>query len=1054
MSGWRIVFVAGAVGTVGCVGSDLAVCGVDGLICPPGDVCAPAGGRCVSQEQVSACGGRSDQDACSALGFSGTCQAGVCEVASAEPFSLRVSLPGPGSGSVTSQPAGIDCGDTCSANFPVGTQVVLTASPQSASTFAGWSGPCSGLGTCELTISAATTVGAIFLLPPPPTVNDVEPRSGAGAGGAVVITGTGFTGATAITFSGVEQPDFTVVSPTRIETTVPAGARSGTITVTGPGGSGSSQPFTVLLADVVALEGTDAPIGGCSDLVITIAQEQSLPVDVRVEVDPGTGTLHPATPTAGSSSLLHVATSPDGVMYTFHWDSTRDLPHLTTPAKIRVSAVVSNTAGSGGRSILRGVNIANGVEFGPPVQYGADITPEWWELADVNGDGHADVVLGASSPAAVRVLLGDGHGGFLSPMPVAVDALEPAGQVADLNGDGKLDLLVVASGLQSSLWTLFGSGDGTFTAGPKSELNTFNILWLKVVDVDRDGRMDVLFQDDLFGSTLHLARGRGDGTFAAPEAVGPAYFRAMPLFGDVNRDGRVDFVFAGPAEVDTYLGDGTGSFSAPVPSSAPPYPGPVVLADLDGDGKLDLVTVNASSGTLFLGNSDGTFRTGTTFLQWASLSGIAVGDVDLDGKPDFVVVGNAQRLAVLVASPDGALEGTAVLPDSVMPLYKVAITDLDSDGRPDLVLLGNGAVYTMKNITARSCQSSLVARPPTTGGFGSGVVATDLDRDGKLDLVIEYAEKTVAVLLGHGDGTFAPPTTFPASAFTDTTSGEGVRIAVGDMDRDGKPDLVLSTHHDDGGLQSTTGAVSVLFGHADGTFEPPVDVLVDAPAPLVVGNVDGDGDPDIVALGGVSVSLGRGDRTVPPFVVTPAFASCIAAADFDRDGRTDVFCTTTVGTGQLFRGGPSGLTPGGTSAYSDNFSRAVIAADVTGDGRPDLVAAVFDAPAIVVYAKNGDGAFAAPKSYPLIPERESDIAPYYGGLVAGDVNGDGRTDLAIVQDGNLVVLLGNATGFDAPVSYGGGTLAGLAVGDFDGDGRSDLAATDATHRTVVVFLSR
>jgi hypothetical protein len=75
---------------------------------------------------------------------------------------LNVTKAGPGSGTVTSSPAGIDCGATCSASFTSGTTVVLTATPDAGSVFTGWSGDCTGTGTCTLTMSADRNVTATF----------------------------------------------------------------------------------------------------------------------------------------------------------------------------------------------------------------------------------------------------------------------------------------------------------------------------------------------------------------------------------------------------------------------------------------------------------------------------------------------------------------------------------------------------------------------------------------------------------------------------------------------------------------------------------------------------------------------------------------------------------------------------------------------------------------------------------------------------------------------------------------------------------------------------
>src|SRR5581483_9771323 len=94
-------------------------------------------------------------------------------------FTLDVTKSGTGSGTVTSSPAGINCGSTCSYAFPSGTTVTLTAASAVGSVFSGWSGACSGTGSCVVTMNSATSVTASFsLVPETLTVS----RSGTGAG--------------------------------------------------------------------------------------------------------------------------------------------------------------------------------------------------------------------------------------------------------------------------------------------------------------------------------------------------------------------------------------------------------------------------------------------------------------------------------------------------------------------------------------------------------------------------------------------------------------------------------------------------------------------------------------------------------------------------------------------------------------------------------------------------------------------------------------------------------------------------------------------------------
>jgi len=101
---------------------------------------------------------------------------------SAPTFALTVNKNGTGSGTVTSSPTGINCGATCSASFAQGTTVTLTAAPASGSVFAGWSGACTGTGTCTVTMNAAQSVTATFNTAPASTFNLTVNKSGTGSG--------------------------------------------------------------------------------------------------------------------------------------------------------------------------------------------------------------------------------------------------------------------------------------------------------------------------------------------------------------------------------------------------------------------------------------------------------------------------------------------------------------------------------------------------------------------------------------------------------------------------------------------------------------------------------------------------------------------------------------------------------------------------------------------------------------------------------------------------------------------------------------------------------
>jgi hypothetical protein len=107
-------------------------------------------------------------DALSGFATAQPCWWSNCNIGMVSTASLTVSKSGNGVGQVTSNPQGVNCGLDCSEDYPAGTTVTLTATPDSSSTFTGWSGACSGTGTCQVSMSANRTVTASFALPARP----------------------------------------------------------------------------------------------------------------------------------------------------------------------------------------------------------------------------------------------------------------------------------------------------------------------------------------------------------------------------------------------------------------------------------------------------------------------------------------------------------------------------------------------------------------------------------------------------------------------------------------------------------------------------------------------------------------------------------------------------------------------------------------------------------------------------------------------------------------------------------------------------------------------
>jgi hypothetical protein len=647
--------------------------------------------------------------------------------------------------------------------------------------------------------------------------------------------------------------------------------------------------------------------------------------------------------------------------------------------------------------------------------------PHLTALADVDADGDLDIL--STSNSTLTVLVNDGSGGFGTSRYSSLNGAATDLAIGDVDNDGDLDLVLcgLVGGYQG-VGVNLNDGTGSFNGAPLAPFysTTYHVA---LGDVDGDGDLD-LAMDAAYSKQVLLLPNKGNGSFdfSAPLATLALAAPCLAL-ADTDADGDLDLVtYAGVG-----LNDGSGAFPQLVTTTDAGLSSPtwLALADMDADGDLDLLTNDQTSAVRIKLNRPGPPPTLTSLTP---SSGPVSSSVLLTGTnvklttgvtfngvptPSFTVLSPTQVVATV---PFGATTGSVVLQaaggTATAPGPFIVTQPLE-------VAALSPARHTVS--APRPATISVRFSQPVAGASASELRVFGNRQGGRL----------AGTVTGAGTSTLTFTPTTPLAA------GEAVSLII--------PDRLVSTTGSQAVRQVSQFTVAAA-GTGTGLLLPGVGrslAAYDSRYGFAVGDVDGDGDPDVATTTG-KIRYNNGEGAFPDSSFYSLFPGSnprkVALADVDGDGDLDLLSTN----GHLYlNDGRAGLTKQPLLPGLTDDVRDLAVGDLDSDGDLDLLVPNYARDS--VYALFNDGAGHFPVRLGTAVGRRP------AGLALGDVDNDGDLDFVVTSEGVTAtsVSIGLNTGIGSFVvgpatSTGTSGLTQLLLADLDGDHDLDLVTNNGS----------
>lgn len=649
-------------------------------------------------------------------------------------------------------------------------------------------------------------------------------------------------------------------------------------------------------------------------------------------------------------------------------------------------------------------------------------------FADVNSDGHPDVLLTGNSlgPISAVLYLNDGMSNFTaSPLSGISGCRGGDVEFADLNGDGAPDLITMGwNGTYTVRETrvYMNNGIGVFSLLANPTLFNLSNGALALEDVDGDGDLDLMITGD--GQNSQISRlyfNDGNGNFTLQTASPFMAVRHSDVaFADVDGDGDPDLIISGAKQFGSYpftalyLNDGAGNF-----------------------------VVDASSG-----------------LPQIEYSSLSFQDMDGDGDPDLFISGLNASFPYLthIYTNDG--NGNFSLHEDVfIGMYDAenAFADINGDGTLDLIIVGNPH-STRLYVNDGTASFTEVKNTPIAEQESGDVVTADFNGDGFSDVLTAgfnaKKEENVQLYLNDGNGGLVPTNTSSFVGLSDAV------LAADDVDGDGDIDFVIS------GRSNTNQKITTLYindGNAvfNATPAPLENVILGS---LAFQDLNGDSFPELLLTGynnasqrvtRLYINSAGSFSLLPNTPFTPLAFSETAFADVDSDGDIDVLIAGQASNGlvtQLYlNDGNVGFSTDNQNTFPGISPNNLIFVDLNGNGQSDLlfIGDTDNYEYIArTYINDGNGQFTEGQEFDRFHNYP------YSAAVA-DFNNDGALDIflsgpvALHTDSASLYFNDGIGNFTLQDNLGiRSSRASTRTADFDNDGSIDLLIAGASPELV------